>query len=175
MIISDEEVERRINSPFNLINKLRHSTQDRKSAMELFTKRHQPSAASNPPPISESLPQAPITSRVITEMPEVETAEPVTTLDAIIQNHETQIKLGLAHDNAINLLNNSVNILAAKLDDVKASQLPSVINTASAVIERIRRERNEVRRTEKDKEVHYHFYTPQQKKVEDYEVIDVTQ
>jgi hypothetical protein len=173
MIISDEEVERRINSPFNLINKLRHSTQDRKSAMELFTKRHQPSAASVVS--SESLPQAPIPSKVITEIPEVETAEPITTLDAIIQNHETQIKLGLAHDNAINLLNNSVNILAAKLDDVKASQLPSVINTASAVIERIRRERNEVRRTEKDKEVHYHFYTPSQKKVEDYEVIDVTQ
>jgi len=96
------------------------------------------------------------------------------TLDHIIDNHDTQIKLGLAHDTALNLLNSSVSLLATKLDDVKADKLPSVIASASKVVESIRKERSEASKNAKDREVHYHFYTPQQKRVADYEVIDVS-
>jgi hypothetical protein len=96
-----------------------------------------------------------------------------TTLDQLLENHDTQIRLGLAHDNALKLLNNSVDALAAKLDDVKADKLPSVITAASKVVVGIRKERNEAIRSGINKEVHYHFYTPEQRKVSDYEVIDV--
>ena len=49
-----------------------------------------------------------------------------------------------------------------------------MISAASKTVESIRRERNENAKQGKDREVHYHFYTPEQKKVSDYEVIDVT-
>ncbi|MBI3334559.1 hypothetical protein HYZ97_03670 [Candidatus Pacearchaeota archaeon] len=94
-------------------------------------------------------------------------------IDDILNGSESQIKLSLAHDNALELLNRSVDILSEKLDDVRADRLPSVISAASKVVESIRKERNEVVKNS-DREVHYHFYTPQQRKVEDYEVIDVT-
>ena len=165
MIISDEEVSRRLNSPMNLMNRLKGEVKNssRRSAMELFTKRKQLENIDKTVSIQPSV-----------AIPEIAIpSETTTTLDAIIQNHESQIKLGLAHDKAIDLLNNSVNLLATKLDDVKASSLPQVIKTASEVIDRIRRERTEAHKTDREREVHYHFYTPQQRKIEEYEVIEV--
>lgn len=95
------------------------------------------------------------------------------TLDSLLNDSEHQIKLSLAHDTALTLLTNSVSMLAAKLDDVKADKLPAVISAASKTVESIRRERLEVKKSGTEKEVHYHFYTPTQKKISDYEVIEV--
>ena len=189
MIISDEEVERRLNSPSNLMNKLRSKTSinpARKGMMELFTKRKQ---LENELESKQSEPSGylDISARIDTDINrdtdrnksqidgrvDIPTETP-TTLDSLIQNHEAQIKLGLAHDKSLDLLTRSVNMLSEKLDDVNASRLPSVVMAASKVVESIRKERLESRKTDKDREVHYHFYTPQQKKVEDYTVIDVT-
>ncbi len=106
--------------------------------------------------------------------PKIESMEaPKVTLDHLLENHESQIKLGLAHDKALDLLNRSVDALSAKLDDVKADKLPSVISAASKTVESIRKERNEASKSGKDREVHYHFYTPEQKSVSQYEIIDV--
>ena len=169
VIISDEEVEKRLNSPMNLMNRLKSSVKfgSRNNAMDLFTKRHQ---------ISEpqvSIPTESIT--IVDHSAALETTieSSTTTLDKIIQNSESQIKLGLAYENSIDILNRSIAMMATKLDDVSANRLPSVIKTASDVVNSIRQERNDSRKGEKDREVHYHFYTPQQKKVEDYTVIEV--
>jgi hypothetical protein len=103
------------------------------------------------------------------ELPEI----PSETIDTILKSNESQIKLGLAHDNAVKLLNDSITALATKLDDVRADKLPSVISAASKTVESIRRERSEAAKNNKDREVHYHFYTPELRKMETYETIDV--
>ena len=94
-------------------------------------------------------------------------------LDEILTDSDSQIKLGLAHDKALDLLTRSVDALASKPDDVKADKLPSTILAASKVVDAIRRERSESVKNNRDRDVHYHFYTPQQKKIADFEVIDV--
>jgi hypothetical protein len=94
-------------------------------------------------------------------------------LDNILDNTESKIRLGLAHDNALDLLNRSVEMLSAKLDDVRADRLPTVIAAASKTVESIRKERLEASKNEKDQEVHFHFYTPTQKPMSEFEVIDV--
>lgn len=95
------------------------------------------------------------------------------TLDDLLEDSETNIKLATAHNNAVKLLHNSIDMLSTKLDNVKADKLPSVIAAASKTIESIRRERNESAKQNKGRDVHYHFYTPVQKKLEDYEILEV--
>ena len=184
MIIKDKDAAARLNSPMNLVNRLKNLSSSRKDAMGLFgVNRHKTEI----PPIRESgrkeletielfnpfqpkeSSQVPATVPPISNLPEQST----TSLDNILENHESQIKLGLAHDNALSLLNNSIKQLAEKLDDVRADRLPSVIAAASRTVESIRKERNEQLKNNKDTEVHYHFYTPEQRKIETYEVIDV--
>jgi hypothetical protein len=94
-------------------------------------------------------------------------------IDEILDDSEAKIKLSLAHDRAVELLTDSVAILINKLDDVKADKLPAVIMAASRTVESIRKERLESIKNQTNKEVHFHFYTPEQKSVEDYPVIEV--
>jgi len=156
MIVSDIDAVARLNSPLNLINKLKtHVSKDKKDAMELFT---------GPPRKVDSFP---------IELPVELPAKQEPNLDTILANNESQIKLGLAHDKSLGLLSKAVAMLDAKLDDVNASKLPAVVIAASKVVESIRRERLESSKNLKDREVHYHFYTPDQRKLADYEVIEV--
>lgn len=204
MIIKDEEALKRLNSPLNLINKLRSSSGNngnngRKSAMSLFgigrkkLEEVMPSVSvqvgttektGGPHPVNNTQSfnpfqaasvQLAISSIAIPIAAAAEKPQQASSLSNILENHESQIKLGLAHDNALELMNNSIKKLSEKLDEVKADKLPSVISAASKTVESIRRERNEAAKNEKDREVHYHFYTPSQHKIEDYgEVIEVT-
>lgn len=94
--------------------------------------------------------------------------------DDLIDNADNQLELSQAHNNALKLMTASINQLSAKLDNVRADRLPAVITAASKVVESIRKERSEAAKTDKEKDVHYHFYVPVQKKIADYgEVIDV--
>lgn len=172
MIINDKEAAARLNSPMNLINRLRRDNGNKNNAMSLFGIGLRPQEKkdeiikSSFNPFQQAKPE---------EKPaEVPSAEPEPNIDTILKSNESQIKLSLAHDQALDLLNKSVAALSAKLDDVSAAKLPSVISAASKTVESIRRERAEASKNQKDHEIHYHFYTPQQKKVEDYEIIDVT-
>lgn len=188
MIINDEDALKRLSSPMNLINRLRrengNGNSSRKSAMSLFGLDKnkieiKKESSFNPfqaaPASSESLA---VQSKETQPQPTSNLTAPPAgvqqpTLSNILENHESQIKLGLAHDNALALLNRSVDMLAAKLDDIRADKLPTVVSAASKVVEGIRKERSEAAKNQKDREVHYHFYTPQQKTISDYEVIDV--
>jgi len=166
MILSNKEAEARLNSSGNLINRMK----SKNNAMSLFglnkveeiklvnpfekinflekIKIDTPAAAPNPIPLQ------------------------TTTLDNLIENHDSQVKLGLAHDSALDVLNRSTKMLGEKLDDIRADKLPSVIAAASKVVESIRRERSESSKNNKDKEVHYHYYMPAQKKISDYETVE---
>lgn len=173
MIINDIDAQKRLTSPMNLINKLKEAN-PRKSAMSLFgvgrsIEKVEIKSAFNPFE-SRSEASEPL---AITSLTLPDTLQASATLDNILENHDSQIKLGLAHDKALDLLTRSVDSLALKLDDVRADRLPSVVAAASKVVESIRRERSEQAKNGKDREVHYHFYTPSQKAVSDYEVIDV--
>lgn len=95
------------------------------------------------------------------------------TLDNLINNSDEQIQLNLAHNSALSVLNSAVELMRLKLDDIKADKLPSVIAATNKVVESIRRERIEIAKKGNDKEVHYHFYTPIQKTISDYDVVDV--
>lgn len=134
----------------------------KKDGMKIFF----PSPAS---PIRENKtfapkPQAPVNRDI---------ERPVLEIENLIPNSDKQVELALAHDRALGLLNTAITTLATKLDDVKPERLPSVIAATSKVVESIRRERSEAAKQGANKEVHYHFYTPQQNKVTDYQIIDV--
>jgi len=170
MLLTNKEAESRLNSPLNLMNKLRSKSDSRTNAMSLFIppkKMEEKIKTFNPfedVKITESITAAPASEQ---------NNPPAETISNLIENHESQVQLGLAHDTALKLLNNSVTMLADKLDDIKADKLPGVVTAASRVVESIRRERSEASKNTKDKEVHYHFYTPQQRQISEYEVIDV--
>lgn len=183
MIINEKETEARLNSPINLINKLK-SNGSRKSAMSLFirpsfARAEETKMAVAEQPKVEILKKEEELKAIVTfnpfEIAKQESSKAVNkelSIDDLIENNETQVRLAHAHDQALELLNNSVALLSTKLEDVKADKLPSVISAASKVVEGIRKERRELNESS-DREVHYHFYTPEQRKVSEYKVIDV--
>lgn len=181
MILSDKDAVARLSSPMNLINKMK-TPSSRSGAMSLFGIGLRPVEQIKEELIEEVTvtfnpfqPSADFKEELQPSLlPQLTLPSSTTTLDNILENHDSQIKLGLAHDKALELLNRSVEMLSTKLSDIKADKLPAVVSAASKTVESIRRERNEFTKLGKDREVHYHFYTPTQKTVSDYEVIDVT-
>jgi hypothetical protein len=163
MIINNDEASKRLNSPLNLINRLRESKTNAKAkaAMSIFIPPKQKEAEAAKLRIESN--------RIEPKLND----ESAPTLDSILENHEAQINLGLAHDSALKLLNNSITRLSNNIEDVSPAKLPAAIMAASKVVESIRRERAEASKNNKDREVHYHFYTPEQKALTDYEVIEV--
>lgn len=186
MIINEKDAQSRLNSPGNLMNKLKSLSTTgakRQNAMGLFgigkeKKAEEKTSETAFNPFNDKEVKTESSASVSLALPAslpkpTPTNVDMTTLDNILEDNEAQINLGLAHDNALKLLNNSVAMMATKLDDVRADRLPGVIASASKVVESIRKERSEAHKSGKDKEIHYHFYTPEQRKVSEYEVIDV--
>lgn len=175
MIVNDKDALSRINSPINLINRMKNLSSDpkRSKAMSLFIKPTiDITAASDDDKTKVTFNPFKDNKAPASDLATI--VEP-TSIDDISSDHDSKIELALAHDSALKLLTASVSALSAKLDDVKADKLPSVIAAASRTVESIRRERNEVAKTNKNGEVHYHFYTPAQKKLSDYAVVEVSQ
>jgi hypothetical protein len=177
MLISNEKANEKLNNPNNLMNKLRegnnNSNGNKNNSMSLFGIGIRPSIQSSVPstsPIIPPIPRPPINT-IQPKREENESQIPST--EELLPESSAQIKLGLAHDAALGLLSDSVATLKTKLDSVKADKLPSVITAASKVVESIRRERIELNKKNNGNEVHFHFYTPEQKKLDDFEVIDV--
>jgi len=177
MIVNNEDALKRLDSPMNLINQLKTGLNKKNDAMSLFGINKKQEVVKIPVTTSFNPFKSEEKTFVVKEQtepldPSAATTAP-STLDNILEDNDTQIKLGLAHDNALKLLNASVDMLSIKLDDIKADKLPAVVSAASKVVEGIRKERSEASKNGKDREVHYHFYTPSQRKVSEYEIIDV--
>ncbi len=94
-------------------------------------------------------------------------------LDDLVGNADTQVKLGLAHDKALDTLVSAVDLMKMKLDDIKPDKLPGVISATSKVVDQIQRQRLDQSKNKNNRDVHFHFYTPTQKKIEDYTVVEV--
>lgn len=165
MILPEKTVMNRINSPDNLLQRLK-SFPKKDKGMGLFV----PSNGFNPFTSEESKKEE---SKEAAPATTLSTNEKAPTLDKLIDKPENIIKLELAHNNALTLLNRSVQALTDKLDDVKADKLPGVISAASKVVENIRKEKAESNKNKDSRTVNINFYTPTQRPIEEYQVIDV--
>lgn len=94
-------------------------------------------------------------------------------VDDLIDNTDGKIKLAKVHNTALEVMHTALEELKIMVPSASVKQLPSILATASRVVTDIRKERIEANKTSKDREVHYHFYTPERKKLSDFEVIDV--
>jgi len=174
MIVPEKDAIQRLSSPLNLINRLRTVTPHKPNAMDLF-QGHQGNintslALSNPTTAESSDFVNPFSKT--TAVPE-SPSHSSPNLDTLLDNANSRIKLGIAHDTALDTLVSAVGILKTKLDDMKPDKLPSAIMATSKVVDSIQRQRLDQAKIKSGKEVHYHFYTPTQKKTEDYEIIEV--
>jgi hypothetical protein len=176
MLVNDSEAIARLESPLNLMNRLRSINSSRNKAMGLFgigngkssevlpaDKRI--SSFSNPFHRESSSQVASVTiTQDIPNNPEVE---------QIVNNSEDQIKLALAHDKALKVLDRAIDTLESKIDDIKPEKLASVITATSKVVEGIRKERLEMVKNAGNRSVKITFYTPTPKVLSDYNVVEV--
>jgi len=177
MLIDEKEVEKRLNNPLNLLNRMREGlTSPKKDAMSLFVpngsrekERVEVSFSREIPKEIPNLPQV-VPSKVTSPLPSDSSFSSLDVNDA-----DAKIKLALAHDSALDLLTGSISYLKKKVDkeEIKVSSIPSIISSASRVITDIRKERLERDKNKGNENIHYHFYCPTQRKIGDYEVIDV--
>jgi Sec-independent protein translocase protein TatA len=56
---------------------------------------------------------------------------------------------------------------------MKADRIPGLVASLGKVITDIRKEQSERNKSSINENVHYHFYCPEPKKLEQYEVIEV--
>lgn len=165
MLIKEDEVSKRLNNPLNLINQMKGglNKKDKNNAMSLFIRP---------------------ASLIISEEKQKEkagdflninstTADNQINSSELIPDSEAKMKLALAHDKALKVMTDAIDAAGLKLDDIRADRLPGVIVAMSKVVGNIRAERIERDKVNKGNDVHLHFYCPEQKKIDSYEVIDV--
>ena len=171
MLVTNESADRKLSSSNNLINRLRNGSLNSKpkNAMSLFIAPAQQSIQSS---VISAVPKVinPFEKPLVPVIAKQENPS----VEHLLEEVDVQVKLGLAHNKALDVLTKAVNRLEVEVDSISINKLPQVITATSKVVEGIRKERLERDKIGKDKEVHYHFYTPQQKTLNDYEVIDVT-
>lgn len=103
---------------------------------------------------------------------EISTKPEISVTD-LVPNADEEISLATAESSAVALMTDAITTLRLKLDDIRADKLPSVISAAAKTVEGIRRERNDNKKNNKEQDVHYHFYVPEQRKIADYAVVEV--
>ncbi|MGI0021245.1 MAG: hypothetical protein ACRD9Q_00140 [Nitrososphaeraceae archaeon] len=185
MLIRENDIERRLNNPLNLINQMKSGLSNtRKNAMSLFIPPSVDNDVNSIKVINpykkteEKTPDFAGTSQTPAQQSSDSLKESIQestnpTSEDLIGDVDSRINLATAHDNAIKLLNDSITHLNDNIGSVKKDKLPSVIAAASKVITEIRKERLERDKNNKDINVHHHFYCPEPRKIESYEVIEV--
>lgn len=148
MLINSEEAERRLNSSSNLLNRLRRNPSAGNSAMSVF----RPSADSTQiEPIPESDPA----------------------VIAVLDDIDSKVKEETIKNAALSVLGASVAQLAAVVPSIqRPKELADVASKMSKVINDMNKD-GAGRNKDGNKTVHLHFYTPERKKLTDFEVIDV--
>lgn len=165
MLISREDANKRLNSPTNLMNRMRSFRSDsRDKALSLFTN---PKKEANTPPAWNPFPE---NSNSEGEVKVPDAIISGLNIDSIIDDADTRIKLQTIHDTALDTLVLAVQTLKDRLPEIAASKLPDVAAKIGKVVDNIRTEKN---KSQGVKQVHLHLYTPEQKKMSDYESVDV--
>mgnify|MGYP001582262192 CR=1 FL=1 len=194
MLISNNEAERRLNNPLNLITKMREGLRPKqRSAMDLFIRREEQASPNElksqsglvsqvPPPESKSeqLSIPPPAFNPFQESQEqvevsIDSASvAIPSVGDLMGDIDADIALANTHNKALKLMSTAMDTLERKVEAVKADKLPAVISSLGKVVTDIRRERTEREKNGRGVEtVHYHFYCPTQRKVDEYKVIEV--
>lgn len=169
MLVNDNEALERINSKDNLLNRLKSVTTNNaaaKKGLDIFTNRN---SNDNFKPKRDDKDYSAANAG---ELPATN-APLVPSIDHLIDKPENQIKLAAAHNAALDVMNQAMSHLSEKMDDIRAANLPSVITAASKVVESIRKERAANQANRGNNSVNFHFYTPEQRRMSDYQVIEV--
>lgn len=179
MLINEEELNRRLNNPLNLINSMKNGVNGKKnSALSIFIKPSVEEENTFKSPFQQK--DADSQSSVALIPTAVTPAESINSrndqspsTDDLIDDADGAIKLAQVHNNSLEVMGLAVGRLKDNINNVNVKQLPSIVSGLSKVVTDIRKERSERDRERTNETVHYHFYCPEQKKIEQFEVIDV--
>lgn len=151
MIIPNDKAVERLDSPLNLINRLRkHETGV--DPLDIF----------KTPAVGPD-----------TESDEDSKVDSAISIDKLIKDADSQIQLASAHDKAVRLMNTVISEMELRVNEVKPEKLPAILTAASKLVTDLRREQLESAKLKNGRDVHLHFYTPVQKTIEQYDVIEV--
>lgn len=196
MLIRNDEVEKRLNNPANLMNRLRGITTSqngsndrvRNSAMSLFIRpsgnkqetnqsrlgsevSHSDKTFVNPfsKPTNNlpAAPSQPIEAELVSGDNKKE-SHPKT--DDLIENADSRIKLSQVHNDALDAMGSLITRVKNDADNVSVKSIPALVTTLSKVVTEIRKEQLEEKKINKGTEVHHHFYMPEQRKLDSYEI-----
>ena len=181
MLISNDEAAKRLNSPMNLFNQMRTSSfsQQKSRAMNLFgvgKKKDGPfdnGTMTTAPDIQEGAAvvgsQSKAEEVIIPSL--VLDKEDSVNIDSILDNAESKIKLETVHNIALDAMVSSIQRLKDTLVEVsKPEKLADIAVKMGKVVNDIRTEKN---RAGNDRPVHLHFYTPEQRKISEYQEVTV--
>lgn len=161
MLVNDNEALERINSPFNLLNRIKQVS-GKPKGLDIFRKNREGNEE-----------QQKDSTQKDSAVRDASEANGAISIDSLIDKPEDQIKLANAHNKALTIMNKAIDELDTRITEVKADKLPAIITAAQKVVESIRKERNESKRNREGNGVNFHFYIPEQRKISDYEVIEV--
>jgi hypothetical protein len=160
MLLNDDDALGRINSPSNLLNKLNNIRNGNKNSSSLDIFINSKSKAINPFVSGDA-------------KPVIHADENEITIDHIMGDADADIKLATAHTSAIDVMNSALEEMKLQISSMKPEKLPAVITAAGKIVTDIRKERIESQKNRTNQNVHFHFYTPNQKSLNDYSVIEV--
>lgn len=122
MLLNESEVTTRLSSPLNLMNRMGNAT-GKSTAMNLFGLGSQQSNVNTQPQ-----------STVVSLPPSI---------DQLVDNVQDKIKLGTAHESALDLMVASISILRERINDVdKPEKLASIAADMNKILSSVDNARN---------------------------------
>lgn len=157
MLVNTESAEKRLSSSSNLMNKLREGTTlSKNKSMQLFgVGQKKEERFVNP--------FAPKPIEVLTTAP---------TIDDLIDDVDSRLNLDKAHKKALHVMNRAIQRVSDQIEELDSpTKLADVAAKMGKIVTDIRNEKKNS--VDKERTVHYHIYTPEQKKITDFEEITV--
>lgn len=160
MILDDKAADSRLNSPDNLMNRLKAIKEKASPSVVL-------------PPASQEKKEALPFKKSSRSSPALIPAIPPTAED-LIDNLEAKILYGQAHEQALNLLVNSLGRLNERIEEVeKPEKLSSLAIDMSKILSSIKEAQSDHNRD--GNKVQINIYAPQFREVHEYETIQLTE
>jgi len=186
MLINSKAADERLTSGSNLINRLRAGREGsgRGGSLAIFgvgRTKEQPPAQENK--LTFTIPTFEARTELIVSPPASQVAssdssqstnlQPATpTLDQLVPNANTELKLTQVHDKAVDVLHTAMDEVKRRLPEVqKVKDVAAIVAQMNKVVTDIRTDRN--KKEKPDGDVHIHFYTPERRQLNDYPVIEV--
>lgn len=174
MLISSKAAESRLNSPGNLINRLREGRNGNSLSIFGVGKRKEevkaPQGKIELPKFETKIHEEVHTKVHIPEILPPEKKVPPT-IDDLVKTPENDIKLEAIHSNAMETLSAAMIEIKSRIPEVsKVKDLADIAAKMSKIVTDIRAEKN--KDNDQDQQVHLHFYTPERKKLSDFQTIE---